>query len=100
MQSGELAGIAVGATVILNVLLAGYVRLSQAMHFQKDYISNFSYNLWQLRSRCKYISVSMTAEMVRFGFQVDGAGFEMQDHIWSFNESDAKLGSCHSGQQV
>lgn len=25
MQSGELAGIAVGATVILNVLLAGYV---------------------------------------------------------------------------
>lgn len=27
MQVGELAGIAVGATVMLNILIAGYVRI-------------------------------------------------------------------------
>jgi hypothetical protein len=32
LQSGELAGIAVGATVILNVLLGGYVYKSIIHH--------------------------------------------------------------------
>jgi hypothetical protein len=33
LQVGELAGIAVGATVMLNILIAGYVYICPNFHF-------------------------------------------------------------------
>lgn len=50
MQVGELAGIAVGATVMLNILVAGYVRSLLTLSWTTSNISQKSTNPTKHRS--------------------------------------------------
>jgi len=68
LQVGELAGIAVGATVMLNILIAGYVTVYVYSNVPKKGTTKITTYLFQNPSYKKWYNTTQCIVKVSFSF--------------------------------